>query len=108
MEILYNIERVDLTELDPSTGKPATGETAIKTTIKTAKEAKLAAVISEGAEEILRNATSILAVVREDDLLYGYDFTFTDNTFDIKAAQLVAGYVKATGTGAGEMIYRLQ
>lgn len=102
MEILYNIERVDLTELDPSTGKPATGETAIKTTIKTAKEAKLAAVISEGAEEILRTATSILAVVREDDLLYGYDFTFTDNTFDIKAAQLVAGYVKATGTGAGE------
>lgn len=102
MEILYNIERVDLTELDPSTGKPATGETAIKTTIKTAKEAKLAAVISEGAEEILRNATSILAVVREDDLLYGYDFTFTDNTFDIKAAQLVAGYVKSTADSAGE------
>ena len=102
MEILYNIERVDLTELDASTGKPATGPDAIKTTIKTAKEAKLAAVISEGSEEILRNATNILAVVREDDLLYGYDFTFTDNTFDIKAAQLVAGYVKATGTGAGE------
>lgn len=102
MEILYNIERVDLTELDPSTGKPATGTDAIKTTIKTAKEAKLAAVISEGAEEILRNATSILAVVREDDLLYGYDFTFTDNTFDIKAAQLVAGYVKSTADAAGE------
>lgn len=102
MEILYNIERVDLTELDPSTGKPAAGETAIKTTIKTAKEAKLAAVISEGAEEILRTATNILAVVREDDLLYGYDFTFTDNTFDIKAAQLVAGYVKSTADSAGE------
>lgn len=102
MEILYNIERVDLTELDPSTGKPATGETAIKTTIQTAKEAKLAAVISEGAEEILRTATNILAVVREDDLLYGYDFTFTDNTFDIKAAQLVAGYVKSTADSAGE------
>lgn len=102
MEILYNIERVDLTELDPSTGKPAAGPTAIKTTIKTAKEAKLAAVISEGAEEILRTATNILAVVREDDLLYGYDFTFTDNTFDIKAAQLVAGYVKSTADSAGE------
>lgn len=102
MEILYNIERVDLTELDPSTGKPAAGATAIKTTIKTAKEAKLAAVISEGSEEILRNATNILAVVREDDLLYGYDLTFTDNTFDIKAAQLVAGYVKSTAESAGE------
>ena len=102
MEILYNIERVDLTELDPSTGKPASGAAAIKTTIKTAKEAKLAAVISEGSEEILRNATNILAVVREDDLLYGYDLTFTDNTFDIKAAQLVAGYVKSTAESAGE------
>lgn len=102
MEILYNIERVDLTELDPLTGLPAAGPTAIKTTIKTAKEAKLAAVISEGSEEILRNATNILAVVREDDLLYGYDFTFTDNTFDIKAAQLVAGYVKSTAENAGK------
>lgn len=101
MEILYNIERVVLTELDPATGSPKkTG--GVTTTISTAKEAKLSPVISEGAEEILRNATNILAVVREDDLLYGYDFTLTDNTFDITAAQLVAGYVKTTGESVGE------
>ena len=101
MEILYNIEKVVLTELDPATGSPKkTG--GVTTTISTAKEAKLSPVISEGAEEILRNATNILAVVREDDLLYGYDFTLTDNTFDIKAAQLVAGYVKTTGESVGE------
>lgn len=101
MEILYNIERVDLTELDSETGKPP-GSGGITTTIKTAKEAKLSAVASEGSEEILRTAEKILAVVREDDLLYGYDLTFTDNTFDIKTAQLVAGYKKSTGSGAGD------
>ena len=40
MEILYNIERVVLTELDPSTGLPK-AEGGVKTTISTAKEAKL-------------------------------------------------------------------
>lgn len=102
MEILYNIERVDLTELDPSTGKPPTGGTGLKTTITTAKEAKLSAVVSEGSEEVLRTAKKILAVVREDDLLYGYDLTLTDNTFDAKAAQLVAGYVDSTASGKAE------
>ena len=100
MEILYNIERVVLTELDPTTGLPKSNG-GVKTTISTAKEAKLSPVISEGAEDILRNATEILAVVREDDLLYGYDFTLTDNTFSIEAAQLVAGYVKTTGGSPG-------
>ena len=101
MEILYNIARVDLTELDPETGKPKSSG-GVTTTIKTAKKAKLSAVIDEGSEEILRTAEKILAVYRSDDLLYGYDLTFTDNTFDIKTAQLVAGYVKSTADGAGE------
>ena len=73
-EILYNIARVDLTELDPSTGKPK-AVSPLKATIKTAKTAKLSAVVSEGDEEILRTFEKILAVVRSDDLLYGYDLT---------------------------------
>lgn len=100
-EILYNIARVDLTELDPATGKPKVAS-PLKATIKTAKTAKLSAVVSEGDEEILRTFEKILAVVRSDDLLYGYDLTLTDNTFDINAAKLVAGYVDSTATGKGE------
>ena len=101
VEILYNIARVDLTELDPSTGKPK-AVSPLKATIKTAKTAKLSAVVSEGDEEILRTFEKILAVVRSDDLLYGYDLTLTDNTFDIDAAKLVAGYVASTAEDKGE------
>ena len=88
--ILYGIKRAVLTELDPATGLPKEqGKVAV---IKTAEEASLSPVFSEGAEEILRNDTNILAIVRSDDLLYGYDFTFKDNQFDLDSAQLLGGY----------------
>nr|DAO87155.1 MAG TPA: hypothetical protein [Caudoviricetes sp.] len=90
MAILYNIEKVVLTELDPSTGDAKAS--GIVTAIDTAQKAELEAVISEGDEDILRSAKEILAVVRTDDLIYGYDLKLTDNTFSAKAAQLVAGY----------------
>ena len=61
------------------------------------EEASLSPVLSEGAEEILRNDTNILAVVRTDDLLYGYDFTFKDNQFDLNSAQLLGGLVVEEG-----------
>ena len=77
MAILYGIKKVVITELDESTGLAPTTKGLVKT-IDTAEEAKLTPVLSEGSEEILRSATNILAVVREDDLLYGYDITFKD------------------------------
>ena len=89
--ILYGIKKAVLTELDATTG--LVKESGVKATIKTAEEASLSPVLSEGAEEILRNDTNILAVVRTDDLLYGYDFTFKDNQFDLNSAQLLGGLV---------------
>lgn len=47
--------------------------------IKTAQKAELEPVLSEGEEDILRNDVSILAVVRTEDLIYGYDIKLTDN-----------------------------
>ena len=91
MAILYGIKKVVITELDESTGLAPTTKGLVKT-IDTAEEAKLTPVLSEGSEEILRSATNILAVVREDDLLYGYDITFKDNSFDEELAGLIAGY----------------
>ena len=93
--ILYGIKKAVLTELDASTG--LVKESGVKATIKTAEEASLSPVLSEGAEEILRNDTNILAVVRTDDLLYGYDFTFKDNQFDLNSAQLLGGLVVEEG-----------
>lgn len=97
MAILKNIKRTDITELDPDTGEVKATD-PIKKTIKTAEEAELKALISEGEEDILRTDDLILAIVRTDDLLYGFDITFKDNTFDETVAGLVQGY-KITKTG---------
>lgn len=100
MAILYNIKKVVLTELDPATGKPkASG--GVVCHIKTASKAELEPVLSEGEEDVLRSPEQILAVVRTDDLIYGYDVKLTDNTFDAKAAGLIAGY-KVTGQDSSE------
>ena len=91
--ILYGIKKVVLTELDESTGQAkASGTTC---TLTTAEEAEMTPVFADGSEEVLRSAEKILAIVREDDLLYGLDITFKDNTFDEKCAELVCGYKKA-------------
>ena len=94
MAILYGIKQAVITELGAD-GNAAAEGTVIK--FKTAEQAELEPVMSEGDEEILRNAEQILAVVRTDDLLYGYDITLKDNLFDPAIAGLVAGYQVTTG-----------
>ena len=91
MAILYNIKKVVLTELDPATGAPKVSD-GVKATITTAQKAELEPVISEGDEDILRSLEKILAVVRTDDLIYGYVVKLTDNTFSADVAGLVGGY----------------
>ena len=99
MAILYNIKKVVLTELDPTTGQAkVSGVTA---TIKTAQKAELEPVISEGEEDVLRSPEQILAVVRTDDLIYGYDVKLTDNTFSAEVAALVGGY-KVSGEDSSQ------
>lgn len=99
MAILYNIKKVVLTELDPATGAPK-AEGGVKATIETAQKAELEPVLSEGEEDILRAPEKILAVVRTDDLIYGYDVKLTDNTFGPEVAGLVAGYKVTKGDGS--------
>ena len=100
MAILYNIKKVVLTELDPKTGAPKASD-GVKATIETAQKAELEPVLSEGEEDVLRAPEKILAVVRTDDLIYGYDVKLTDNTFGPEVAGLVAGY-KVTKGGASQ------
>ena len=98
MAILYNIKKVVLTELDPKTGAAATS--GVKATIETAQKAELEPVLSEGEEDVLRAPEKILAVVRTDDLIYGYDVKLTDNTFSADVAGLVAGYKVTKGSNS--------
>ena len=99
MAILYNIKKVVLTELDPKTGAPKASD-GVKATIETAQKAELEPVLSEGDEDVLRAPEKILAVVRTDDLIYGYDVKLTDNTFGPEVAGLVAGYKVTKGNGS--------
>ena len=99
MAILYNIKKVVLTELDPATGAPK-AEGGVKATIETAQKAELEPVLSEGDEDVLRAPDKILAVVRTDDLIYGYDVKLTDNTFSADVAGLVAGYKVTKGSNS--------
>ena len=100
MAILYNIKKVVLTELDPATGAPKVSD-GVKATIETAQKAELEPVLNEGEEDVLRAPDKILAVVRTDDLIYGYDVKLTDNTFSADVAGLVAGY-KVTKGSSGQ------
>lgn len=89
-DILYGIKLAVLEPLDPATQKPpTTGGTKIN--VQTAETAEMEAVLSEGTEDLKRNDEKILAIVRTPDLLYGYNLTFTDNTFDPEIMALIEG-----------------
>ena len=90
MDVLYGIKKVILTELDPLTQQPKL-ESPIKCTITTAESCELEPVVSEGSEEVARTEDKILAIVRTPDLLYGYDVTFKDNTFESTVTSLIGG-----------------
>ena len=105
MAILYNIKKVVLTELDPAKGTPKETD-GVKATITTAQKAELEPVLSEGEEDILRSDTNILAVVRTDDLIYGYDVKLTDNTFSAEVAGLVGGYKVTKGSSGTEDVFK--
>lgn len=90
-DILYGVKLVELEEIDPTTQLPV--EDGVKCRINTAESAEMEAVTSEGEEEVARTDERILAIVRTPDLLYGYDVTLTDNTFDAEVAALIEGGV---------------
>jgi hypothetical protein len=88
-EILYGVQKVVLTELDPLTQLPRAG--GIVCNVDTAQTAEMDPVLSSGAEVVLREDTQVLAIAKTPDLVYGYDFKFTDNCFNIAVASLIEG-----------------
>lgn len=97
-DVLYGVKLVTFEELDPTTQLPL--ENGVQCRINTAESAEMEAVTSEGEEEVARTDDRILAIVRTPDLLYGYDITLTDNTFDAQVAAMVeGGVVEKDSTG---------
>ena len=102
-DILYGIKLVEIEELDPQTQLPKVSGQKFR--VDTAETAELEAVTSEGTEDIKRNDTRILAIVRTPDLLYGYNLTFKDNTFDPEIMALVeGGTIRKTGASSSQTI----
>lgn len=97
-DILYGIKLVEIEELDPTTQLPKAS--GAKFRVDTAETAELEAITSEGTEDVKRNDTRILAIVRTPDLLYGYNLTFKDNTFDPEIMALVEGGTVKKASGA--------
>lgn len=100
MAILYGIKKVVLTELDPATEKPKVGSPKTAT-ITTAEECEMEALLAEGAEEVLRTDDKILAIVDVDELPYGYNLTFKDNTMNADALSIITGMTSGTATDEG-------
>lgn len=103
-DVLYGVKLVILEEIDAATQLPV--ENGIKCRINTAESAEMEAVTSEGEEEVARTDERILAIVRTPDLLYGYDVTLTDNTFDPEVAALIEGGVIEKDAAGNVIGYR--
>lgn len=103
-DVLYGVKLVVLEEIDPITQLPVEG--GVKCRINTAESAEMEPVLSEGEEEVARTDDRILAIVATPDLLYGYDVTLTDNTFDPSVAALIEGGVIETDESGNVIGYR--
>lgn len=103
-DVLYGVKLVVLEEIDSITQLPV--ENGVKCRINTAESAELEPVLSEGEEEVARTDDRILAIVSTPDLLYGYNVTLTDNTFDSAVAALIEGGVVETDENGNVIGYR--
>lgn len=103
-DVLYGVKLVVLEEIDPVTQLPVSN--GVKCRINTAESAEMEPVLSEGEENVARTDDRILAIVNTPDLLYGYDLTLTDNTFDPSVAALIEGGVVETDENGNVIGYR--
>ena len=90
-DILYGVKYAEFEEIDKLTQEPV--EDGVKVVVDTSESVEFEPVFSEGEEKIARSDEKVLAIVRTDDLLIGYDVTFKDNTFDPEIAGLIEGAV---------------
>lgn len=100
-DVLYGVELLVLTELDPATQLAKSNGVVCR--VETGESANLEPVISEGEETVQRTKDRILGIARTEDLLYGYNLTFKDTTFDTAIAALIGGS-KVTGSDLSTVV----
>lgn len=86
--------------------------------VTTASEAKVEAFVSEGEEKELRKGNRLLAQLKTEDLIKGYDVTLTDLTMNPEVYAIIDGGVSTadaegrafqryTGPRVGEVLSRM-
>lgn len=89
---IANVARVEI----------VTEETTARTfRVTTANEAKVEAFISEGEEKELRKANRLLAQLKTDDLIKGYDVTLKDLTMNPEVYAIIDGGVSTAAAEGG-------
>lgn len=89
-DILYNVKKVIIEELDPATGDVKTG-TGSKYTISSDSEVGLEPEINEGDKKVLRDSTSIMAQVKDEDLLEAMNLKLTTCKFPVGVLPIIQG-----------------
>lgn len=88
-DILYNVKRVEIEELDPITmDVKADGK---KHVISCDSEITLDPEINEGQKKVLRDSTHILAQAKEDDLLEAILLKLTTVKFPVEVVPIIQG-----------------
>lgn len=88
-DVLYNVVRVDLEELDPATGDIKTGGKKFK--LDCDSEIGLDPVINEGKKTVLRDSKKIIAQAAEEDLLEAMNLKLTSVKFPAEALAIIQG-----------------
>lgn len=88
-DILYGVKLAVIEEISKTT--QLVNFLGTSCSVDTAESVEMEPVEDEGKEDVARSDEKILAIVRTPDLLYGYDVTMTDNTFDPEIAALIEG-----------------
>ena len=96
-DMLYNVVRVEIEEIDPSTGNAKPSGATYK--IKCDSEIGLEPVVNEGQVVVRRDSKSILARAKEEDLLESMNLTLTSVRFPVEVLAIVQGGTVKKGTG---------
>lgn len=96
-DILYNVKRVEIEDLDPATGVPPL-ESAKKYVIKCDSEVGLEPEILEGEKKTLRDSTKLLAQAKEEDLLSAMNLKLTTCRFMAEVLPIIQGGALKMGT----------
>lgn len=93
---LYNVKKVIIEELDPSTGSAkVSGE---KVTISCDSTIGLEPEINEGEKKTLRDSTRIIAQAKEEDLLEAMNMKLTSCRMPIEILPIIQGGTLRKGT----------